>query len=362
MKPSTTQVNFSSITKTALGAASLAFTLQAQALDIKLDYGYDTSTDNFFGNATAKAAVDQAAADISALITTQFSAVTGGGYSGVVGSTSATFDWEYIYNNPSTGIQQTYSSPNIAANEVTIFVGVRELSENTLGQGGPAGAGFNFSGGGFSSDWQAAVAAAEAAANAEMSRGAGPVVNTFAGSSTLGSATAFYTIETGIGVGALSFDVDTNNNGTMNTAAELADYWHYDHTTPVAAGKMDLYSVALHEMLHALGIGLSETWDDFISNSTDWTGAEAIAVHGTGTGIIDSGGGHIDTNISSYSLVDGSLQYAAMGPSLLPGTRQNLTELDAAFLRDIGHTTVPEPSHAALLCIGAALLARRKRS
>ena len=41
--------------------------------------------------------------------------------------------------------------------------------------------------------------------------------------------------------------------------------WHYDHTTSVDAGQFDFYSAALHELLHAIGFGTSNSWDDLVS-------------------------------------------------------------------------------------------------
>ena len=65
---------------------------QASALEIELDYGFDVSTNNFFAsNAAATAAVEQAAADIGALITTPLGAVENS-YVGVNGTTYSIFD------------------------------------------------------------------------------------------------------------------------------------------------------------------------------------------------------------------------------------------------------------------------------
>jgi hypothetical protein len=52
-----------------------------------------------------------------------------------------------------------------------------------------------------------------------------------------------------------------HNNGTTDSASLLDSYWHYDHTSPVAAGQNDFYSVALHELLHSIGFGSSDNLD-----------------------------------------------------------------------------------------------------
>ena len=42
----------------------------------------------------------------------------------------------------------------------------------------------------------------------------------------------------------------------------------------------------------------------------------------------------------SRRITDGTLQEVAIDPTITTGTRKFLTELDLAFLRDIGHTTI----------------------
>lgn len=70
--------------------------------------------------------------------------------------------------------------------------------------------------------------------------------------------------------------------------------WHYDHTTSVDAGKFDFYSAALHELVHAIGFGNSNSWDDLVSSGTF-----------TGSQFNTSNGG---SNVSLYS-ADGGTTY-----------------------------------------------------
>lgn len=344
--------------------ATLA-TSHVGAINIELDYSYDAAADNFFAtHPQAKAALDQAAADIGALIPTGLAPVTSsytGSSSDGSRSATATFSWEYLYENPSTGVQTT-TTASLAADTIKIFAGVQAFSGFTLAEGAPAGARIGLSGGGFGSQWQGAMDAAVANSNAGMGRGGGPLIRTISGSAALGGVSASYNLEVGAGMGTVTFDVDTDDDGFKNTGTDLEDYWHFDHTTPVGNDKYDFYSVALHEMLHALGIGVSDSWDNQIINSTTWTGSEAISVHGTGNNLIFPFSGHINTNIMSPRLSDNVSQIAAMTPDIGKNERRELTALDAAFLVDLGYTTVPEPSSAFLL--GAAsftLLLRRTR-
>jgi hypothetical protein len=177
----------------------------------------------------------------------------------------------------------------------------------------------------------------------------------------LGGAQASYNLQYGAIVGSLWLDSDTNNNGSVDSTAELNAYWHFDHTTQVPAGKFDFYSVALHELMHALGVGTSDTWD-LLANGTTWLGPAAQAQNGgSGANLLSNDGAHLRSGYMSRSLIDGSLQEAAIDPSLTSGTRKYLTEMDLALLEDIGYRTIPEPGTAMLLALGVATCCPRRR-
>ena len=317
-----------------------AFCSPALAINIELQY----PTGLLFSathDAAAKAAINKAALDLSTAITTSLTAIDSNVFVGTNGQTTMTFDWRFQYDDPSTQAEVDINDPVLAANAVTMFVGARSILGTTLGVGGPAGAGFGTAGSGFGGQWIGAVAGAESLSEAEFRRGGGPVIDTFASSSTLQGVTANYSIDVGIAYGALSLDWDGNNDGSKDTDVQLGNYWHFNHATPVAANKNDLYSVALHEMLHALGIGASDAWS-LKTSGTNWTGSEVINLYGTGTNLV--GGGHIASNIMSTSIVDGLPQEVVMDPSITQGSRKFLTALDLAFLRDMGYTTIiPDP-------------------
>lgn len=331
----------------------------AAALNVVLDYSLDAANGNFFGTTpAAKAAVDAAAADIGAAIVQTLGAVPTDIFTGVNGGSTATLNWSLSYTNPSTGATDTVPTFSFAANTVKIFVGVRPLAGTTLGVGGPGGAGVA---GGISfstaSENPGAVAAAQASSNASMPRGGGPVMGSLSGS--LGGTP--YTIQYGAMIGSLSLDNDSDNNGLADSAATLATYWHYDHTTAVAATKNDMYSVALHEILHSIGFGTAATWTGLHTGAT-WNGTNATALNG-GTAVgLSADQSHVIDSFTSTRLSDGGTQEVVMDPSLTVGTRKLLTQMDLAFLRDIGYATVPEPSAAFLLLAGCVgLLSRRVR-
>ena len=332
-----------------LAAAALA--PSAHAFNIVVDYTYDTA--DYFSNLTAKAALEAAASDLSSVLTNTLGAVGSDVFTGTNGSTSATFNWKLTITHPTTGVATDINTFSFAADEYRIYVGARLLSGATLGQGGPAGAGISLSGGGFESEWIGAMAAAESASNTALLRGSGAVIDGFSGGATLGGTTANYNLSYGVLAGNLWFDTDSD--------------WHFDHTTPVASGKSDFYSVALHEIIHSLGVGGSVSWNASHSGTT-WLGSEAIAENGTGVGLLNSGEDHLASGTISSTYIDAESQEVVMSPTITTGTRKYLTDLDLAVLRDLGFETasVPEPASAAVFGALAALAfgatRRRRRS
>jgi hypothetical protein len=349
--------------------AAITWTCGASALNIQLDYSYDTTNENFFGlNPTAKAAVDAAAADLGSVIVSPLAAITTDKYSGTNGTTIATWDWSLNYSDPRTGAAVTQDTFSFAANTVTFYVGMRPLTGTTLGQGGPGSSGFGISASGspVENQWVGAVAAADASSDAAMKRGGGPIIGSYSGSlPPFGSTVANYTLNRGSMIGNLSLDNDSDNNGLVDDATTLAAYWQYDHTTAVAPGKNDLYSVALHELMHALGFGSSATWDSLHSGTT-WTGSNVLALNGgSGVNMLSVDQSHIVDGYMSPTVSGGTSQEVAMDPSLTVGTRKYLTQMDLAFLRDLGYQTVPEPSTAVLLAVSIGMVGavrRRQRS
>ncbi len=358
----------------------------ATRAEIVLDFSDDAAADNFFGMATtesmqARAAVLKAAADINEVLnatldpipTYQAQGTAPGSFGG---TNTATFNGSLRYSNPSTGVTETFNPMTLAANEVRVFVGARNLSDtmdasapinNVLGQGGPGSVGGSSGGSGFGS-FVDAVAQMEANANALFGRGGnGPVIATTVG--TLGGVD--YSVEFTSTLGNLWFDSDTDNDGELDTASELSSFWHFDaNSATVPNTKIDFYSVALHEILHAIGIGTAESWDDLVSpfvndmTSRDWMGANVIALAGSGDGLIDPAAGHIQTGTISTRLSDGASQEVVMDPNIAFGQRKELTALDVAFLQDIGWanaSAIPEPTMASLLSLTMLLAATRRR-
>lgn len=321
---------------------------------VSLDYSLDSNS--FFSNPTAMAAVDQAAADISAAITSSLTAVTQETVDVGSGGDRVIITGSNRYQNPSTGaaLTRNYDTDPVAADTFVIYVGSRALGGSTLGQGGfSSNVGTSF----FSGLTQPTLDSAMASYNTTYGRGGGPTMSSF-NITPNGLST---TVSNGPTLGELWFDHDTDNDNDIDTAMELGVAWHFDHNSSVASGKSDLYSVALHEILHAIGYGTSVSWDSVISG-TNYLGAEGIAANGgSGANLVDGGGGHLASGTMSTRINDGSTQEAVMDPNITVGTRKSLTQIDLAVLRDIGYTTIPEPSAALLASLGLLLIRRHRR-
>lgn len=329
----------------SLLAATAAIT-SATAVTLQLDYTYDTS--GFFGNSSARAALEHAADDLGALLSPQLGAITSNTITGTNSTTTLDLTFAYSFQNPTTGEMLNLSANSIEADVIRIYVGARSLGGGTLGQGGPAGAGFTASGSGVPSQFPGAVDNAELLANNMYGRGGGPTINTLNSSITVGSTNLPFSVGIGAAMGSLWFDNSTS--------------WNFDSQSDVPVGTFDFYSVAIHEMLHVLGIGTAESWTN-LQDGNDWNGTEALFLLGSGEDVVTNG--HIAEGIMGRTLRDGTIQEAVMDPNITSGTRKYLTDIDAAFLRDIGWQTaaIPEPGIPVLSTIGLMLFAaRRKRA
>jgi hypothetical protein len=188
----------------------------------------------------------------------------------------------------------------------------------------------------------------EASSDAGMIRG-GPILSTTSG--TLGSEN--FDLSYGYALGVLAFDSDATTS------------WNFSYSNLPTSGQNDFYSVAVHEILHTLGIGGGQTWASNV-NGTDWTGPAVIDLLGSGADVIDGDGDHVASGVEGFAIIDGvqtnDPQEVAMSPSLTQGTRKYLTDVDLAFVNDMGFSVIPEPSHATLVALSILVLTlRRKR-
>jgi len=113
--------------------------------------------------------------------------------------------------------------------------------------------------------------------------------------------------------------------------------WHFDaSTTGLNANEFDFITVAMHELLHLMGVGISTSFDAYVTNNHRFTGPESVAV-GSPTNptlTLDESDAHWKSG--TKSTWNGAVQEALLAPGIFPGRRANPTLLDRAALRDIG--------------------------
>lgn len=354
-----------------LKAAIVALLVPGQmlALNITIDYSEDdyfSNVDNPYG-AIAQAALQAAADEISSLITNSLSPITTDVVSTTSGGAIAQITTTYNYVDPNTGslapsdlLQR--SPVGIGADEVVIYVGARSMGVFTFAEASPGTPTLSIAGGGAESGWQSAVSGTEATMNQIFGRG-GYDIQRINGSATLGSTPASYNLNFGPTIGSLWFNDSPGDVSSGRESWEVNnEFWHFDHTTEVGTGKIDVYSVALHEILHVLGYGTSASWDDLVSG-TDWAGSEVASILGTGIDALNVDGFHIASGLESPGYEDGVLRQTVLNKSPQPGERDQITLLDIAFLEDVGYqiATIPEPSAALLLGLTLIPLSKRRR-
>lgn len=287
----------------SIAAVSLAALAQpaAAAIDIVFDYSRDAN--GFFASATRRDTLDAAAAVFEARLADMLTALP---------PPSPGNTYSLGADNPSGGVGIVLVNQPILPNEIRVFVGGR-TGLGSLGQ-----------------------------ASTQLSVSA--------------TSTAFFEMVIARGqTGALASPA-TDYGPWGGSIAFLSDaLWHDSHATPVASDRFDLYSIALHEIGHLLGVGQSNSWDDQRSGLV-FNGAAAVAAHGSPVPLADDG--HWASDVLSPINGAGAFE-TAMDPVIANGVRKPFTDLDWAALQDIGWqvTPIPEPQTWATMLAGLVLVA-----
>jgi hypothetical protein len=306
-------------------AATLGWACSASALTIRIDYSIDDNVatgSKFFstGNpqgasagAQARAALNAAAAFYSSELNDTLSAIQAPTFTGQNGTVN--WYWNLVFNNPQTALNEVKSNQVIAANEYVVYVGARNLPSGELGRGGPGG-------------WELLPRDQNGSFTSQESNQIQQIHNQFINTlSTRGEASGFSRWG-----GVLSIDNNTD--------------WHFNHTTSPPAAKSDFYSVALHELGHAIGFGAATEWNNFVSGTT-FTGPESMATYSPSGPVPLASAtdkSHWQLGLASKTMHSGANQTVLMSASIPPGSRRHLTNLDAAALVDIGwEINLPEP-------------------
>lgn len=257
-------------------------------LTISFNFDYSLDTAGFFDDASRRTALEEAGGIVSENLEDTLAAI-------VAGSVTEGDSWTATYTNPATGMSASTVDLVVPENVIHVFVGARDLG-GSLGVGGPGGFAVAF----FTTEWRDIV----------TGRGqTGALID--------GSETDF-----GPWGGTVTFDANAN--------------WHFGlDTTGLENGESDFLSVAIHELLHLVGIGTAPSWDNLVTG-TSFTGPVATAEYDlSGNPPLEADGAHWldDTTDNGFE--------AALDPTLLSGTRKLPTALDFAGLDDLGWDITP---------------------
>lgn len=306
--------------KTLVAIAALLAALPAAAVDLVIDYSYDTQ--NFFGAGNpdgaaaglqARARLEEAADFFSAILDDSLDPIsTPDPYSSSVFNGVVSWEWRSLFTHPGTGAQLTLTNPSVGQDEYRIYAGGRSLG--ILGSGGPGGWGWNTNGngGGFTQS--------EVNDINSISDDFGTLVERR--NEPLGDFATWG--------GSITFD----NDGSTN--------WHYGATDDnLGFSQSDFLSVAIHELGHALGFGTSDEFAALRAGNF-FTGAQSTAAYGSSPPL-DPTGGHWQEDLLSTLYGSTTAQEVSMDPLITSGTRKLFTTLDAAALEDIGWDVIPLP-------------------
>ena len=279
------------------------------AIDIIFDYSYDTG--NYFGDEQRYIMEQVAYVFESRMGGTSFTGTRPFEDVGVTGVTA-----KLNFDNPTTDtnirplIGSTTADNNVIGrpDELVIFLGARShgfSSSNVLASAGQTGTAWSWTSASDKDDWLAV----------KNAKNTSSLYQPIAGVSQVNTAHSFY------------FDTDLTT-----------------HNDAVNSGKIDFYSVMVHEIGHIMGFNTNNAWNANKSGNF-WTGANAKAEYNNQNVPLYSTP-HWDLFTPSGAL-NPAFVNCACHPSMLPSIsvnkRTSFSDLDFALLKDIGYDISDSP-------------------
>lgn len=297
-----------------VAAALLAIAQGAPALIVTFNYDFDSL--DFFDPGTAdglaaRAALEEAGDFFESRLSDNLSEIAPGGFN----------TWTAGFTHPGTGVAASVLDLEVAAEQIIIYAGARDLGGSTLGIVGP-------------------------------------------GSFSVAGTQAFVDIVSARGQGAVDFG-PWGGGLAMNSTSS----WYFGIGSLPPGGTNDFFSTALHEIGHILGIGTADSWDDMIV-AGEFTGTASVAAFGANVPLQPVSFAHWAAGTSStvaggsesYITNPGAAEEVAFDPNLTVASCKLVTDLDLAGLSDIGWQVVPVPAAFWMLMSGTVMLLLRQRT